>query len=540
MNDSPLPGPQDAPLERAPERTLRVLHLEDDPADALLVREVLAEGGLACEIRRVATRDAFDAALRAGNLDLVLSDFALPAYDGTSALVLAREVCPDLPFIVVSGTIGEEAAIASLRAGATDYVLKDRLGRLCPAVNRALREAEERRARARAEEERRRLEARLHQSQKLEVVGQLAGGVAHDFNNLLVVINSYVELALEKLMAEDPLRADLEEVQKAGARAAALTRQLLAFSRKQVLQPAVLAVNEVVANVEKMLRRLIGEDVDLQVELAPGAGNVRVDPAQLELVLMNLVVNARDAMPRGGTLRIATGRAEVGPQQPPAGGPPAGPYVALAVADTGCGMDAAIAARAFEPFFTTKAPGKGTGLGLATVYGVVTQSGGQVQLESEVGEGTTVTILLPRVADDVPAVHARREAAPSGGSETILVVEDEESIRRVAERVLGRAGYRVLTAASADEALERWASAPSPVQLLLTDLVLPGMDGAQLAARLVARQPGLRVLYMSGYAGKSSLAPGCEVPWTCFLQKPFAARDLVARVRAALDRADPG
>jgi signal transduction histidine kinase len=535
MTDRETQAAQRAPT---PQR-LRVLHLEDDAVDAVLISEVLVTGGIDCEIRRVAAREPFESALREGGLDLVLSDFALPGYDGTSALALARDLHPELPFIVVSGTIGEEAAIASLRAGATDYVLKDRLGRLCPAVKRALREADERRARARAEGERRALEERLRQSQKLEIVGQLAGGIAHDFNNLLVVINSYVELALDRLVAEDPLRADLEEVQKAGARAAALTRQLLAFSRNQVLQPVVLGLNAVVENLEKMLRRLIGEDIALEVKLARDAGNVRVDPAQLEVVLMNLAVNARDAMPRGGAIVIETGVAQLeGTEAFAQGRARPGAYATVTVSDTGCGMDAATLARVFEPFFTTKKPGKGTGLGLATVYGVVTQSGGYITIDSAVGKGTSVRILLPRadageaVAEAVPAERA------AGGSETILVVEDNESVRRLAARVLGRAGYRVVTAANGAEAMERCASASPPVQLLLTDVVLPGIGGGELAQQIVARFPRLPVLYMSGYIGKADLGPRRELPWASFIQKPFTARELLTRVRAALDRRD--
>jgi two-component system cell cycle sensor histidine kinase/response regulator CckA len=526
----------EARADEAAGRELRVLHLEDDPADAELVRETLLGGGIRCEVRRSETREHFEEAVREGAFDLILSDFTLPSYDGPSALAFARRVRPDVPFIIVSGTIGEDAAVASLLAGATDYVLKHRLPRLCPAVKRALREAEERRARARAEEEGRRLEERLRQAQKLEVVGQLAGGIAHDFNNILVVINSYIDLALSSLSPEDPLRPDLEEVQKAGLRAAALTRQLLAFSRKQVLQPVVLDLNAVVGDLEKMLRRVISEHVEIRLLLAERVGAVRADPAQIEQVLMNLVLNARDAMSRGGTLVISTADVTLDEAAARARGELApGRYATLSVSDTGCGMDATTLARAFEPFFTTKPPGKGTGLGLSTVYGIVKQSGGHVEIESEVGRGTTVRVLLPRVAS---AEEAAPASGPSGralgGNETILVVEDSESVRVLAQRVLGRVGYHVVATATGAEALARCADLKGPIHLLLTDMVLPGMSGRELARQLLARLPSLKVLYMSGYLDQEMAAQGDEV-WANFMQKPFTASELVVRVRAALD-----
>ncbi len=383
--------------------------------------------------------------------------------------------------------------------------------------------------------ERRHLEEVLRRSQKMDALGQVAGGVAHDFNNLLVVINSYAELAMGSLPDTAPLRADLEQVVLAGKRAAALTRQLLAFSRQQVLKPVVLSLNDVIRDFEKMLRRLIGEEVELHTGLAAELGRVRADPSQLEQVLFNLVVNARDAMPSGGTILIETAEAEVdagrarhlGELRP-------GRYVVLSVTDTGCGIDAATMSRMFEPFFTTKAPGKGTGLGLATVYGVVRQSGGHVEVQSQVGQGTTFRIYLPREA--APAEPAGPEPAHSpGGTETILVAEDEQAVLRLTERVLISLGYQVLATSGPAEALEALARHPGPIHLLFTDVVMPAMDGPALAERVRAERPQVAVLYMSGYPGDVVAAHGRFGPGTPFIQKPFTPSALARKVRETLD-----
>src|SRR5437773_582533 len=344
-------------------RPLRILHLEDDPNDVELVGATLEADGLDCDRKVTSTREEFVSVLEQGNPDLVLSDFSLPGFDGLSALEIARRRSRDLPFIIVSGTLGEEAAIDSLRCGATDYVLKHRLTRLGPAVRRALGEARERR-------ERKQLEVQLRQAQKMEAVGRLAGGVAHDFNNLLNVIMGYGELLLERLAEDDPSRSKIVEIRSAAERAASLTRQLLAFSRKQVIQPRVLDLNLLLAEMEKMLRRLIGEDVELSTRRPLALDRVRADPGQIEQFVMNLVVNARDAMPEGGKLVIEMANVELDDafvRRHPGSRP--GPFVMIAVSDTGVGMDAEVQSHLFEPFFTTKEAGKGTGLGLATVYG---------------------------------------------------------------------------------------------------------------------------------------------------------------------------
>jgi PAS domain S-box-containing protein len=396
-------------------------------------------------------------------------------------------------------------------------------------------------ARKQAEAEREKLEERLRLSQRLEAVGSLAGGVAHDFNNLLSVILCCTEFAMAKVREEDHVRNELWEVKKAGERAVSLTRQLLAFSRKQVLQPVVLNLNQIAAGVEKMLRRILGEDIDYVQVLAPDLGRVRADPGQIEQVLMNLVVNARDAMPEGGKLTIETSNVDLDEEYAArhvAVKP--GPYVQLAVSDTGCGMDAKTQARIFEPFFTTKEKGKGTGLGLSTVYGIVKQSGGNIWVYSEPGQGTTFKIYLPRELSGSTTVTASRLAAvvtPPTATETILVVEDEEAVCNIAKRILSGAGYTVLTAASPNDALLICNAHQGEVHLLLTDVVMPQMSGRVLAERLVLARPGMKVLYMSGYTDDAIVHQGTLDPGTHFIAKPFSAADLKGKVREMLDSA---
>jgi PAS domain S-box-containing protein len=382
------------------------------------------------------------------------------------------------------------------------------------------------------------LEDQLRQAHKMEAVGQLAGGVAHDFNNLLTVIMGYSEEMIEKLRPEDPMRALLQEVHKAGERAAGLTRQLLAFSRKQILQPRVLDLNELVANVQKMLGRLIGEDIQLSINLAPGLGRVKADPGQIEQILINLAVNARDAMPTGGKLSIETnnvvideGQALTCAELPP------GRYVRLVVGDTGCGMDVRTLDHMFEPFFTTKELGKGTGLGLATVYGIIKQSGGHVRASSELGKGASFEIYLPTieasVAERGPSLY--RLAAP-GGNETVLLVEDEDGLRGLTSQVLQTHGYTVLEANNGVEALRITEKAEVAVDLLLTDVVMPRLGGRALAEAIASRYPKANVLYISGYTDDAVIRNGVFQAENEFLQKPFTMDAMLRKVREVLDK----
>ncbi len=386
--------------------------------------------------------------------------------------------------------------------------------------------------------ERQALEARLRQAQKMEAVGRLAGGVAHDFNNLLGVIQGYGQLLQKQLDSGHPGRDKLDQMIKASERAANLTRQLLAFSRRQVLEPRVLRLNAVVADSETLLRRLVGEDVEFEVRAGADLGRVRADAGQIDQVLMNLVANARDAMPQGGRLVIETANVEwsdgLAPGRLPA---PPGRYVRLSVRDTGTGIDPETLAHIFEPFFTTKERGKGTGLGLATVYGIVKQSGGYIGVESEAGKGTAFDIYLPRVDDEVEPVKPARPPAFASGEKTILVVEDEDSLREVAREVLESKGYRVLTASSGKEALSVAAAHPEPVRLLLTDVVMPGMSGQELAERLRPARPEMSVLFMSGYADDVVARRGILASGNRVLSKPFSVATLAQSVHEVLEGA---
>jgi PAS domain S-box-containing protein len=384
--------------------------------------------------------------------------------------------------------------------------------------------------------ERKKLEEQLRQLQKMEALGRLAGGIAHDFNNLLAVITGYSELLSDSLQSEDGMHKKVDEIRKATARAVSLTHQLLAFSRKQVLEPRVLDVNGSIADLSELLRRVIGEDIELVMQLDPGVGQVKADPSQLEQVLMNLVVNARDAMPRGGKLTLETANIELDQayaRHHPGTTP--GRYVMLAVSDTGIGMDAQTQARLFEPFFTTKGRARGTGLGLATVYGIVQQSGGSIEVSSELRRGSTFRIYLPWVDAAVRPVLATEESHPAGGAETILLVEDAEGVRELARESLERRGYAVLVASSPAEALEILQRHGRPIDLLLTDVVLPGMSGSELAARLLPFHPETKVLYMSGYTDDAVVQHGVLEEHVAFLPKPFTLAGLARKVREVLD-----
>jgi PAS domain S-box-containing protein len=405
-------------------------------------------------------------------------------------------------------------------------------------------EAQADRERLRAQADRDRLESRLLQSQRLESLGQLAGGIAHDFNNLLGVIlnySSFVEEEIAAAAAADsatrwaPAQSDLEQIRRAAERATELTHQLLAFGRREVVRPRVLNLNDVVADVQDMLRRTIGEHIELTTSLDPDLWYVLADRGKVEQILVNLAVNARDAMPGGGGLTIDTGKvlvdADTAAQRP---GLKEGPHVLLRVTDSGCGMPPEIIRQAFEPFFTTKAKGEGTGLGLATVYGIVTQADGHVQISSTPGAGTTFTVLLP-ATEEQPEVAPEPEQAPvRSGAETVLVVEDADSIREVARRILDRNGYRVVTADGGDAALALSAS-DAPIDLLITDVIMPRMLGREVADRLRGGRPNLRVLYMTGYASPALVSQGSLEPGGALIEKPFTELSLLAKVREVLD-----
>jgi two-component system, cell cycle sensor histidine kinase and response regulator CckA len=617
---------------------------------------------------RVETRADMTAALRERAWDLVVSDFTMPRFSAPEALATLRQTGLDIPFIIVSGTVGEETAVASMRLGAQDYFVKGKLARLGPAIERELREQRDRRARKDVEERLRGYEARyqalfeasplpmwvfdretlgflavneaavrhygfsrqefdsmritdvrspddvdavaeavarevrglegriwlhrkkdgsrisveikghdfefagrparlilvhdvtermaaeearkraneallkteeqLRHAQKMEAVGRLAGGVAHDFNNLLSVVLSYTSLILGEVGPDDPIRDDLGEILRAGERATELTRQLLAFSRQQVLKPKVLDLNQSVAGMEKMLMRLLGADVEVVRIEGADLGKIVADPGQIEQILMNLAVNARDAMPSGGKLTIRTENVELDEAYAKEHvGVVPGPYVKLTVSDDGVGMDRETLSRVFEPFFTTKPRGRGTGLGLSTVFGIVRQSQGHIGVVSEPGKGATFEVFLPwaeRVGESPSPDPAPPETVR--GTETILLVEDDEQVRAVAGGILRRSGYTVLEAPGPGEALLVSEQYAEKIDLLLTDVVLPRMNGPQLVERLHPARPGMKVLFMSGYTEDAMFRRGLEDPGLDYLQKPLRPEALTSKVREVLGR----
>jgi signal transduction histidine kinase len=427
-----------------------------------------------------------------------------------------------------SGALDE----AALDAGAADYVEKQRVAE---QLERAIRYALRHWQTARVLHDR---EDQLRHAQKMEAIGRLAGGVAHDFNNLLTAVIGYTDLIAERLTPEDASVRDVKEIRKAADRATALTRQLLSFSRKQFLHPTVLDLNEIVSGMVPMLPRIIGEHIETVTELAPAVARVRADASQIEQVLMNLVLNARDSMPSGGHLTIATENVTLTEERLDAErlALRPGSYVMLAVSDTGAGMDDATKARAFEPFFTTKPKGKGTGLGLATVYGIVDQSGGGIALDTAPGRGTSVRIYLPVTSSAVEARPAEPpRIAAEGGTETVLLVEDNEAVRELAVIALRSRGYTVHEARNAEDAIDWSQKSGVKPHLLVTDVIMPGLSGPNLAARLMSLNPHLRVLYMSGYTDDATPVHGKYWGGVPLLQKPFTPVQLADRVRLALD-----
>ncbi|MBI5568858.1 MAG: response regulator [Desulfomonile tiedjei] len=639
-------------------KKLRVLLVEDSEDDALLLVRHLRRGGYDPTFRRVETPQDMRAALECETWDVIVSDYSMPLFSASAAMCMVNDTGLDIPFIIVSGTIGEEIAVAAMKAGAHDYIMKDNLKRLIPAIERevrdalvrqertctqkALQESEERYrslvenldmgitlidsnftivmtnaarakmfgcadadpighkchvgfgqengmcaycpavrsmttgqsaevdakitrrdgttfiARIRAfptfgddgtvtgfievvddVTDRKRLEQQLRQAAQMEAIGRLAGGVAHDFNNLLTAMIGYADVLLQQMVKDDPLREKVIQITYAAERAAVLTRQLLAFGRKQVLDVRVMDLNPVIADFEKMLRRVVGEDIELVTLLASELVTVRADRSQIEQILMNLAVNARDAMPRGGAITMETANIvldeEYAKDHP---GVTPGPYVKFSVTDTGSGMDNDTLTRIFDPFFTTKEEGQGTGLGLSTVYGIVKQHQGYIDVQTRMGGGTTFKIYLPACQEPIAAVEEKPVSELQlQGDETVLVVEDEEIVRKVACEVLEILGYRVLDAANPDTAMAVGQQHQGPIHLLLTDVILPRMDGASLYREMNLSRPEMKVLYISGYPESSFLRRRLLKADDDFLQKPFTFETLGTRVREVLDKA---
>ena len=516
----------------APDDAVRILVIDDDPQATALIEMALADAHFNRRVEVVAT--AFEGLRRIdeGDHDVYVVDYRLPDSNGLELIREAKTRGATRPFILMTGHGSGDIDEAALQEGAADYVEKHLLStHLERSIRYAIRDW-------RAERALREREDQLRQAQKMEAIGRLAGGVAHDFNNLLTAIIGYTEVIVDRETTDDATLRDVDEIRKAADRAASLTRQLLAFGRKQFLHPVVLDLNETVTGLLQMLPRVIGENMQTLPRLAPDLARVTADPSQMEQVLVNLVLNARDAMPMGGTITIETANVDLTPATIDAEGLSLEPgsYVALAVSDTGTGMDQTTRARAFEPFFTTKPKGKGTGLGLATVYGIVDQTGGAITIRTAVGHGTSVCIYLPAIAAPVDRRLVDPPSTKTFGSESILVVEDNDAVRELALLALRQRGYQVLEAASAEQALELIAGGARP-QLLLTDVVMPGISGPNLAARLLQQNPRLRVLYMSGYSEDAAAAHGTFWGGVPLLQKPFTSAQLAERVRLVLDTA---
>jgi two-component system, cell cycle sensor histidine kinase and response regulator CckA len=634
--------------------TVRILFVSDSDDDVALILHELRRGGFTPDHWVVRTADAMREALAEAAWDLVISEYTLADFSALAALDVLRASGQDPPFIVVAGHIGEGPVVACMKAGASDFLARDDLVRLVPAVERDLREAGQRRRGVEAVEalrvseeryrllvensadmitlhddggyvtfvspsvtrmlgyppeemighrlrefanpgdapvliaamedalargstplltglrlrhrdggwrviegsaarlvlpdgsvgivavgrdvtERVELEEQLNQAQKMEAVGRLAGGVAHDFNNLLTVILGYSDLLLEQLDEDPVLFQEVDEIKRAADRAATLTQQLLAFSRRQVLSQRPVDLDVVLDGMSGMLRRLIGEDVELTFKPSGALALTRVDPVQVEQIVMNLAVNARDAMPQGGRLTIETANVELRDHYSPRRAVEPGAYVMLAVTDTGHGMDTATLEHLFEPFFTTKSPGQGTGLGLSTVYGIVRQSGGTVLVTSEPGRGSTFRIYLPQVREDAGTEAGRPPADRRRGSESIVVVEDEPLVRNLVSEVLRKNGYQVVEFANGREALARGRRGLDDVRLLVTDVVMPGLSGIELAGELSRGRPEMRVLFLSGYAEDVVGQKEVRGPRRAFLSKPFTPDTLLLHVRELLD-----
>ena len=506
---------------------LRVLFISETGAES--VSSELRRARYEPVLERIASRQQMMEAL-AQTWDLAISDQVVGDTSAIQALALIQERAIDLPLIAVTGKIKDSDVLSILKAGAADHLTRGNLMRLNAAVERELRAARLRR-------ERNRLEEQFRQAQKMEAVGRLAGGVAHDFNNLLTVITGYSDLLLAGSDLKENHRIALEEIRRSAERGGALTNQLLAFSRRQPLQARIVRVNELVLQIEKLLRRLIGEDVELVTIPAASQDVVEADPGRLEQVLMNLAVNARDAMPDGGKLTIETGTVHLNETfSAKQLGVQAGHYVTISIIDTGTGMDEETQSHLFEPFFTTKNPGRGTGLGLATAYGIIRQSGGAIGIYSQVGAGTTARIYLPLKEDERRAVReetAREEQL--AGVETILLVEDEARVRKLIVDVLTARGYQVLEATRGEEALRLCQVHEERIDLSVVDVVMPEMSGPDLMRQLTPLRPHMRVLYISGYTDEAIVHHGILRSGAAFLQKPFLPDALVRKVREVLD-----
>jgi len=517
----------------------RILFVEDVPSDTQLAVHLLQRSGLDFSWSRVDRPTALSDALAASRPDVVVSDFHLPGFTGLDVLTAVRAVDSSIPVIVLTGALSDETAVACLKAGAADYVLKEKPARLPFAVREVLDKARALAEIDRVQQALLKSEAALAGAQKMEAVARLAGGVSHDFNNLLTGVLGYCDLLLAAVPASAPYRSDVVQIQSIAHRAAALTRQLLAFGRRQPMSPTPLNLTNVVGDMKKPLRTMVRSTIHIAWDLAATLDDVVADPGQIEQAVYNLVTNACDAMPGSGTLTIRTAAvtldAAFAASHP---GSKAGRHVALSIADTGTGINPDALPMIFEPFFTTKGPGEGTGLGLAAVYGIVKQSNGFVSAESEPGRGSTFTMYFPVATEPVEqAAPAAAPAAPAAApSETVLFVEDDESLRVVLRRVLEGRGYRTLEAVDGQHAIDTFLGRVGEIDLLLTDMVMPGRNGAEVARAFREARPSLPILFMSAYTDPGILQGIVIDDATSLIRKPYLPSTLARQIREMLDR----
>jgi two-component system, cell cycle sensor histidine kinase and response regulator CckA len=510
---------------------VRILMIEDDPEFERLVRVLLTRASIEFELHRFETEKSVEDALANSFWSVALVDFKMPGWDGLNATRYLRARAPEIPIIILSAHLDEIVMKKFTDAGATDCLPKTELFRLQSSLARAFQERNEITLRHQAERSLEKTETLLRQSQKMEAIGSLAGSIAHDFNNILSVILMQCEVSLQ--VARDPkVKTEFGQIHKTALRAAGLTKQLLAFSRGQVMQPKYINVNTHFIDVAELYSRLIGENIQLVTQLSREVQTVYIEPTLLEQVTMNLVINAKDAMPRGGRLTITTDSCIVNDDAPPHSKP--GPFTTITVSDTGEGMDAETQLRMFEPFFTTKEHSRGTGLGLATVYGIVTQCGGFITVDSKIGAGTSVKIFLP-VATGIASDFQLPETSVLRGNETILLVEDEEDLLQLMNEVFKTHGYTVLTAKDYERGSALIRKHKDKIQLLVTDVVLSKGDGCMLAKELNAVKPKAQILFMSGYLDETMERMGIDREKQFMIEKPFAVRSILEKVRRILD-----
>lgn len=532
----------DAPYASSGGKFLRLLLVEDSEDDALILMRHIRKSGFDVQHVRVQGELALRKALQDPGWDLVISDFNMPGMTGLRVLEIVRGIYPDLPFILISGSIGEQLAVQAMKAGAQDYLMKDSLTRLGEAIARELREAEGRGKRREAEGLLELKSKQLVVAQRMEAIGQLAGGIAHDLNNIMGACSLYAEIALDPARSVEEIRESVREIVKTQERGTRIVRQLLAFGRRQPTDPRVIDLNQVIEDTRKMVGRLAGADIEFVLKLDPRPATLVGDPSQLDQVILNLVVNARDAMPKGGRVTIESGHEEVGPDHfllRSGAELPAGAYVRLSVEDTGTGMDEQTKAKLFEPFFTTKGLGRGTGLGLATVYGIVKQAGGEIRVWSELGRGSRFDLYFRATEKGLlseVAAASTSMSAPAVLPGAILLVEDDPGMRGALKDALERAGYRLWVAEDGEQGQRLFQEHAEDIALLISDVVMPKQSGPEMLRALRAQRPELRALFLTGYGRDVLDAHELDRRGVAVLSKPFQIAQLTQRIREVLEQ----